>query len=84
MYKIIQYIASDNVIRSMKKLYPKWEIRRKLFDFYLSKMKLCFLVLVAGILVSIFTSFSSSKGSILTGGKIRRNDYNSGIKKVKL
>ena len=84
MYKIIQYIASDNVIRSMKKLYPKWEIKRKLFEFYLSKLKLCFLVLVVGILISIYMSFSSSKGSILLGEKIRRNDYNSGIKKVKL
>lgn len=82
MEKLIHLIASDKVVNNMKKLYPKWEVSKRLRRFYTEKIKLCFVILVLGIILSLIIRFCNKNQLIDEAGRIARNGYGEGTKKV--
>lgn len=82
MRNIVNRIASNKVVNNMKKLYPKWEVEKRIRDFYFEKIKYCLCILEVGVFVIIAASNFSSESVVNKDGMITRNGYGEGDKKV--
>ncbi|MDO4187970.1 MAG: type II secretion system F family protein [Lachnospiraceae bacterium] len=83
MERLLHLIASEKVVSTIKQLYPKWEVTGRVKKYYIEKIKYCSYIFVIGIVLIVALKVNK-KGIIEEGGRIKRNDYGDGSKKVKL
>ena len=79
---LVNLCVSDKVVCVIKKLYPGWEVGRKLYEYYVQKFKLSLLILIAGIFISMAVYFAGGKSTFDENLRIKRNDYGGGDKNV--
>ena len=82
--KFIEIIASDKIVKGMKKLYPKWEVEDKITSYYLDKIKYCFLILIAGFTIIFLSKYIGNKNDSGIVKELIRNDYGKGDKSIYL
>lgn len=81
--RFIGLLASGKVINNMKKLYPKHELSSRIQAYYLEKIRLCLGIVLAGALMS-FAINHGGNSVIEDGGRIHRNSYLEGDRKLRL
>lgn len=82
MNKLISLIASDKVLCSMKKLYKKQDIRRRVYLYYTDKLKTVFLMVFSGVFICVIYALTSKGKVIKDNNMVLRNGYGEGNKKV--
>lgn len=84
MNRFMQLLVSDKVLTNMKKLYPEWEISKRINTYYMSKLKYSMYIIIIGIFVAVAIYINANKQSIISDGLIQRNTYMMGDKNITL
>lgn len=82
--RFLQLFVSDKVLINMKKLYPKWDVQKRVNIYYKTKIKNSVYVIVTGIFICVVIAINTNNKSIIKDGVITRNNYMEGEKNVTL
>lgn len=83
MNKFKSLFVSDKVIAKMRVLYPAWRVEEKAETYYRDKIRICTQIAIIGALFVLASVFSKQK-EVLSDGRIQRNGYEKGDKKLSL
>lgn len=82
--KIPNFLVSDTIVASFKKLYRQDELEAKLQEYYSKKIKQAAGIIIIGVISFAALSVSNDYGNLETLDSLMRNDYLGGSKVLKL